>query len=363
MADLFSELKIKDVTLRNRIAVSPMCQYMAKDGMPNEWHFQNYASRAAGGAGLIVVEASAVSPEGRITPADLGIWNDEQAEAYKPIVNFIKSTGAVAGIQIAHAGRKASANRPWEGDDHLPEDHPLAWETIGPSDNAFGAHLPRAPKQMTVEDIHRVTADFVAAAKRALAAGFELLELHFAHGYLAQSFFSPLANKRTDEYGGDFEGRARFLLETFQAVREVWPQNLPLIVRLGVTDFVEGDQGMEESIELVRRFKEGGMDLIDVSMGFNTPDVSNVPWGKPGFMGEKAKQITDAVDVLTSISWSIREPKDANELIESGQTDLIMLGKAVLGDPFWPYHAAIELGRENPQDLLPPPYAAWLKRR
>ncbi|MDA8252864.1 MAG: NADH:flavin oxidoreductase/NADH oxidase, partial [Rhodospirillales bacterium] len=215
MADLFSELAIKDVRLKNRIAVSPMCQYSAVDGLANHWHLVNLGARAAGGAGLVVAEATAVSPDGRITPADVGLWNDAQAEAYRPVARFIRQQGAAAGVQLAHAGRKASANRPWEGDDHIEAGDPRAWETIAPSDNPFGANLPRVPRPMTEADIARVQADFAAAARRALAAGFDLVELHFAHGYLGQSFFSPLANRRGDRYGGSFENRIRFLVETF----------------------------------------------------------------------------------------------------------------------------------------------------
>ena len=218
MPNLFSEFSIKDVRLRNRIGVSPMCQYSAINGVANEWHRVHLGGLAKGGAGLVIAEATAVSPEGRITPGDTGLWNDAQLEVFRPIAHFIESQGAVPGLQIAHAGRKASASRPWEGDNHLPPDHPQAWETMAPSAIAMGANLWRVPRAMTCEDIVRVRGEFAAAARRALQAGFKWLELHFAHGYLGQSFFSPLANKRTDEYGGNFENRARFLLETLSAV-------------------------------------------------------------------------------------------------------------------------------------------------
>ena len=211
MSALFQPFTLKDVSLRNRIAVPPMCQYSANDGLINEWHLANYTSQARGGAGLVIVEATAVSPEGRITPGCAGIWNDQLAEAFVPVVRGIKANGAVPGIQIAHAGRKASANRPWEGDDHIPNDAANGWQTIAPSAIPFGAHLPKVPEAMTLQDIERVKADFVAAARRALAVGFEWLELHFAHGYLAQSFFSPHANQRTDAYGGSADNRSRFL--------------------------------------------------------------------------------------------------------------------------------------------------------
>ncbi|MGB3596032.1 MAG: NADH:flavin oxidoreductase/NADH oxidase, partial [Pseudomonas neustonica] len=292
MAALFQPFTLKDVTLRNRIAVPPMCQYSATDGLVNEWHVANYTGMARGGAGLVIVEATAVSPEGRITPGCTGIWNDQLADAFAPIVRGIKANGAVPGIQIAHAGRKASANRPWEGDDHIASDDPRSWQTIAPSALPFGANLPKVPEAMTLDDIARVKSDFVAAAKRALAVGFEWLELHFAHGYLAQSFFSEHANQRTDAYGGSFENRCRFLLETLAAVREVWPENLPLTIRFGVIEFDGRDeQTLNESIELTRQFKAAGMDMMSVSMGFDTPKA-NIPWA-PAFMGPIAKRVRD----------------------------------------------------------------------
>jgi 2,4-dienoyl-CoA reductase-like NADH-dependent reductase (Old Yellow Enzyme family) len=361
MSHLYQELQIQSVRLRNRIAVSPMCQYSAKDGVPNQWHLVHLGGRAIGGAGLVVAEATAVSPEGRITPGCTGLWNDEQAAAWQPITSFIEEQGAVPGIQIGHAGRKASASRPWEGDAHLPADHPDAWEPIGPSANALGAKLPRVPRAMTLDDIRRVREDFVTSTRRAAASGFKWLMLHFAHGYLAQSFFSPLANRRQDEYGGSFENRARFLLETFDAVRAVWPEQYPLSVRLGVIDFVDGEQPLEESIELLRRMKAGGLDLVDVSMGFNTPDVSRVPWAEEAFLAPVAARIRREVGIATAMSWNIRDPHKAAELIATEQLDLVMLAKAFLSDAHWPYHAAQKLGQPSPESLLPPPYAFWLK--
>lgn len=362
MPDLFSEFQLKDVRLKNRIAVSPMCQYSAIDGVPNDWHLVNLGARAVGGAGLVVAEATGVSPEGRITPGCTGLWNDAQAAAWGPSVRFIEEQGAVPGIQIAHAGRKASANRPWEGDNHLAVDDPEAWQPLGPSAVAFGANLPRVPKEMTLQEIARVREDFVAAAKRAHAVGFKWLVLHFAHGYLAQSFFSPLANQRTDEYGGSFENRARFILETLAAVRKVWPENLPLTARVGVIDYVPGEQPMEESIELVRRMKAAGLDFIDVSMGFNTPDISRVPWSEHAFLAPIARRIRDEVGIPGSTSWNISDPQKTDELIRSGQLDVAMIAKALLRDPHWPYHAAQTLGRETPENLLSVQYAHWLKR-
>jgi 2,4-dienoyl-CoA reductase-like NADH-dependent reductase (Old Yellow Enzyme family) len=361
MPSLFSEFRLKDITLKNRIAVSPMCQYSAEEGVPNTWHLVHLGARAVGGAALVIAEASAVSPEGRITPADTGIWNDAQAQAWAPIAAFVKRY-AVPGIQIAHAGRKASANRPWEGDNHMAEGEPRAWPPIAPSPVAFGGNLPRVPHEMTKEEIARVRGEFVAAAQRALAAGFEWLELHFAHGYLGQSFFSPIANKRSDEYGGSFENRARFLVETLEAVRAVWPEKYPLSARLGVSDFNDESQPLEESIELIRRFKARGLDLIDVSLGFNTPDVSTVPWG-PAFMAPIAERVRREAEIPTGVGWFVTEATQADTMVRDGQVDLVMLARAELSDPNWPYHAAQALGMAQPERTLPPQYAHWLKPR
>jgi NADPH2 dehydrogenase len=362
MSKLFSEFVIKGVSLRNRIAVSPMCQYSANDGVPNDWHLVHLGARAIGGAALVIGEATAVSPEGRITPGCTGLWNDPQAEAWAPILRFVKRHGAVPGLQLAHAGRKASANRPWEGDDHMAASDPRAWQPVGPSPVAFGATLPRVPHEMTKAEILGVQDDFVAAAQRALGAGVEWLELHFAHGYLAQSFFSPIANQRTDEYGGSFENRARFLIDTLTAVRAIWPERYPLTIRLGVSDFTRDSQPLEESIQLVKAFKQHGLDLIDVSLGFNTPDVSGVPWG-PAFMAPIARRIKDETGIAAAVGWLINEPQEAETIIATGQADLVLLAHKELDDPHFPYHAAKALGVPAPHSVLPPQYAHWLKGR
>ncbi|MVA27623.1 NADH:flavin oxidoreductase/NADH oxidase (plasmid) [Agrobacterium vitis] len=359
MSSLFTPFTLKGITLRNRIAVSPMCQYSAEDGIINDWHHVHLAGLARGGAGLVVAEATAVSPEGRITPGCAGIWSDEQIEPWKKAVHLVKAAGAVPGIQIAHAGRKASANRPWEGDDHISGSDPRGWETLAPSAIAFGANLGKVPQAMTLADIERIKADFVAAAKRALAAGFEWLELHFAHGYLGQSFFSTWSNKRTDNYGGDFDGRARFLLETLAAVRDVWPEHLPLAARFGVTEF-DGSNDLEEGIEMVRRFKAGGLDIIDVSIGFSTP-TANIPWG-PAFMGPIAQRVRREVGLPATTSWFISEPKQADALIADDFVDMVSLGRPLLANSHWPYQAALELGIDKPSWTLPAPYAHWLER-
>ncbi|WP_022666177.1 NADH:flavin oxidoreductase/NADH oxidase [Desulfospira joergensenii] len=361
MSELFTPYQLKDIKLRNRIAVPPMCQYSAENGMPNDWHLAHYTQMARGGAGLLIVEATAVSPEGRITPGCLGIWNGEQAKVHSGIVRAIRKAGAVPGIQIGHAGRKASANRPWEGDDHIKEDDPRAWETIGPSALAFGAHLPREPREMTIKDIERVKADFVSAAKRALGAGYEWLELHFAHGYLAQSFFSIHANQRKDGYGKDARGRGRFLLETLAAVREVWPENLPLTLRFGVIEFDGRDEEtLGEAIALGRKFREKGLDFMSVSMGFTTPDA-DIPWG-PAFMAPIAERVKKETGLPVASAWGFGRPDLAENAVKNGQLDLVMIGRAHLCNPHWPYQAALELGVDRPSWTLPAPYAHWLER-
>ncbi|WP_233981637.1 NADH:flavin oxidoreductase/NADH oxidase [Pectobacterium versatile] len=361
MSALFQPFKLKDITLRNRIAVPPMCTYSANDGLINEWHQVHYASLARGGAGLVIVEATAVAPEGRITPHCTGIWNDEQAQAFAKVAKSIKDAGSVPGIQIAHAGRKASANIPWEGDDHIPAGDSRGWQTIAPSAEAFGANLSKQPQEMTLEDIARVRDDFVAAARRALEAGFEWLELHFAHGYLAQSFFSAHSNKRNDQYGGSFDNRSRFLLETLAAVRDVWLQHLPLTARFGVIEFDGRDEEtLQESIELTRRFKAAGLDMLSVSIGFSTPEA-NVPWA-PAFMGPIAKQVREQADLPVSSAWGFGTPELAEQAVASGQLDLVMVGKAHLANPHWSYQAARELGIERASWTLPAPYAHWLER-
>ena len=360
MSSLFSPFSLKDVTLRNRIAVSPMCQYSAEDGVINEWHYAHLAGLARGGAGLVIAEATAVSPEGRITPGCAGLWNDRQRDAFARAVDLIKAAGAVPGIQIGHAGRKASANRPWEGDDHIPAGDPRAWGIIAPSAIPFGANLPRRPTAMTRDDIVRVQQDYVAAAERARQAGFEWLELHFAHGYLAQSFLSPHSNQRDDEYGGSFENRSRFLVETLEAVRKVWPETLPLTARLGVIEFDGRAETFEESIELAKRFAAKGLDLLDVSLGFNIPNA-DIPWG-PGFMAPLAERLRREAQIPTATSWNINEPHQADAMIRDGKVDLVMLGRSLLANPHWPYEAALALGVDKPAWVLPAPYAHWLER-
>jgi 2,4-dienoyl-CoA reductase-like NADH-dependent reductase (Old Yellow Enzyme family) len=361
MSVLFTPFKLKDVTLRNRIAVPPMCQYVAVEGRINDWHLAHYTGLARGGAGLVIVEATAVAAEGRITPGCAGLWSDAHAEGMARIAAAIKSAGAVPGIQIAHAGRKASANRPWEGDDHFAEGDPRGWDTLAPSPIAFGANLPKIPKEMTPADIARVTADFATAARRARDAGFQWLELHFAHGYLAQSFFSVHSNKRTDQYGGNAVGRGRFLLETLAAVRKEWPANLPLTARFGVIEYDGRDEEtLAEAIDLTRAFRSGGLDMLNVSVGFSTPDT-DIPWA-PAMLGPIAGRVRREADIPVASAWGIDAPALVERTVAEGQLDIVMVGRAHLADPHWPYRAALELRIERPSWVLPAPYAHWLER-
>jgi 2,4-dienoyl-CoA reductase-like NADH-dependent reductase (Old Yellow Enzyme family) len=338
---LFSPLTIRSVTLRNRIGVPPMCQYSAQNGLANDWHYIHYGSRAVGGAGLIIVEATGVAPEGRITPGCLGIWSDPHAEALARIAALIKQHGAVAGIQIGHAGRKASASFPWQGGAHLTEAEG-GWPSIAPSAIPFGANLPKVPRAMTLDDIARVRQDFVAAARRALAAGFNWLELHAAHGYLFSEFLSPLTNQRTDQYGGSFENRCRFLLETTRAVRAVWPDNLPLTVRISVVDWMPGGWDMTQSIALVKELKALGVDLMDCSSGGLVAEAK-IP-AAPGFQVPFSDGIRQATGIATATVGLITEPKPADAIIRAKQADIVLLGREMLRDAYWPVRAAKELG-------------------
>lgn len=340
MSRVFEPLTIRDVTFRNRLWVSPMCQYSSEDGMPNDWHLVHLGSRAVGGAGLVIVEATAVAPEGRISPQDSGIWSDAHAEAFQRITSFIKGQGGVAGIQIGHAGRKASTAAPWEdGVEVTPENG--GWQTIAPSAVPFAPDYPH-PQAMTKEDIARVTADFAAAARRSVAAGFEVIEIHAAHGYLLHQFLSPLSNKREDEYGGSLENRMRFVLETTRAVRAEVPDHLPLFVRISATDWVEGGWGLEQSVELSRRLKPLGVDLMDVSTGGNVPDAQ-IPVG-PNYQVPFAAAIREQADILTGAVGMITDARQAEEVLEKGEADAIIMAREFLRSPYFVFHAARELG-------------------
>ena len=338
---LFEPLNIRDVTFKNRIGVSPMCQYSSIDGFANDWHFVHLGSRAVGGAGMVMMEATAVTEEGRISPGDMGLWKDEQIEFLSRITAFIKSQGSVPGIQLAHAGRKASHSRPWEGDAQIAPDAPEGWQTIAPSAVAFqDDELP--PAEMSLAQIKSHVEAFVAATQRAVKAGYEVIEIHAAHGYLINEFLSPLSNFRTDEYGGSFENRTRFLLEIVDGVRAVIPQGMPLFTRISAIDWVEGGWQIEDSIELAKLLKAHGVDLIDSSSGGNAPDAK-ITTG-PGYQVPFAEQIRHGADIPTAAVGMITDAQQADELIRSGKSDMVLLARELLRDPYWPKHAALELG-------------------
>ena len=342
MSKLFSPLKIKEVVLKNRIVVSPMCQYSAVDGFANDWHLVHYGGRAVGGAALIIQEATAVAPEGRITPSDLGLYHDDQIEKLKNITAFIHQQGAIAGIQLAHAGRKASCAIPWKGGRQIPKGEG-GWETIGPSTIAFYKD-DQVPLYMDIARIQKVVSDFGKATERALQAGFKVLEIHAAHGYLIHQFLSPLSNTRSDDYGGCFENRIRLLMEVVEVVKGAWPDDLPLLVRISATDWVEGGWNPDEAVRLCAILRDRGVDLIDCSTGGMVPDAK-IPLG-PGFQVPFAKRIRLETGMLTSSVGLITSAQQAENILADGAADLIMIGREFLREPYFPLKSAAILEDE-----------------
>lgn len=340
---LFSPLTIREITFRNRIAVSPMCQYSSVDGFASDWHLVHLGSRAVGGAGLVMMEATAVEARGRITPGDHGIWQDGHIAMLTRIASFIKQHGAVPGIQIAHAGRKASCYVPWENNGAPIPAAAGGWQTVAPSAIPFRETDP-VPKALHQSEIRDIVDAFAHAAHRALAAGFEVLELHCAHGYLAHEFLSPLANKRTDEYGGTFQSRIRFVLELAEAVRRVWPNRFPLFVRISATDWKEGGWTPDDSVQLAKELRPRHVDLIDSSSGAMVPDAK-IP-AAPGFQVPFAERIKREANIRTGAVGMITEPHQADEIIRSEKADLVLLAREFLRDPYWPLHAAKALGHD-----------------
>lgn len=351
MSQLFQPLTLRGVTLRNRIGIPPMCQYSAEDGFANDWHLVHLGSRAVGGAGLIIMEATAVTPEGRITPHDVGLWSDAHIEALRPTANFMLAHGAMPGIQLAHAGRKAGTARPWDGGKPL-SDAAGGWDIVAPSAIPFDAGY-RTPQAMDQAQIDGLTAAFKAAAVRALAAGFQFVEIHAAHGYLLHSFHSPITNQRTDAYGGSFENRVRLTLEITREVRAAWPDDLPLAVRLSCTDWIEGGWTLEESIALARLLKAEGVDLIDCSSGGIAPGIK-VP-ATAGYQVQFAEAIRRETHLPTAAVGLITEPAHAEEIVRDGCADIVLLGRKSLRDPYFPQRAAREL-TDAPMELVPPQY-------
>jgi 2,4-dienoyl-CoA reductase-like NADH-dependent reductase (Old Yellow Enzyme family) len=339
MSSLFSPLRLRELEFRNRVFVSPMCQYSCTDGFATSWHLVHLGSRAVGGASLVIAEAAAIVPEGRISPHDLGIWSQKHGDALQPIAAFVREQGAVAGIQLAHAGRKASTARPWEGGGAVPD-----WQPVAPSALAFSEryHTPRA---LSVSEIEALPSQFALAAERALAAGFELIELHAAHGYLLHEFLSPLSNQRTDAYGGAFEARVKAPLAVVRAVRETVPKHLPLFVRISATDWAEGGWDLAQSVAFSKLLKAEGVDFIDVSSGGLAAN-QQIQLG-PGYQVPFAQTIRRDAEIATGAVGLITEPAQAEQVVASDQADAVLLARAFLRDPYWARHAALALGAES----------------
>jgi len=339
--NLFTPFTQRGVTFPNRVVVSPMCQYSSEDGFANDWHLVHLGSRAVGGAGLVLTEAIAVTPEGRISPNDLGIWKDEHVVFLKRIVDFLHTQGTRAGTQLAHAGRKASTARPWEGHAMVPPESGGWADVVAPSAIRFAPNYP-APHELSTAGVRGIARAFGDAALRSLEAGFDMVEIHAAHGYLLHEFLSPLSNHRTDEYGGSFENRIRALLEVVSAVRAVWPEDRPLWVRISATDWVPGGWNEEESVELAKALRPLGVDLMDISSGANTPDA-RIPVG-PGYQTPFAEKIRRESGMPTGAVGMITEPAQAEQIVRNGQADVVLLARELLRDPYWPLHAAEALG-------------------
>ncbi len=342
MSHLFSPLRIREIEFKNRIAVSPMCQYSSKDGFANDWHIVHLGSRAVGGAALVLTEATAVSPEGRISTADLGIWKDEHIEYLQKVTRFILQQGSVPGIQLAHAGRKASHNEPWNGDKLILESQG-GWKVVAPAGIPFSAEYA-IPEALTREGIEKVVRDFSVAAERTLKAGFRVIEIHAAHGYLIHEFLSPLSNKRTDNYGGIFENRIRLLLEIISAVRSIWPAKYPLFVRISATDWTEGGWTIEDSIALAEIMKSREVDLVDCSSGGIITGVK-IPI-VPGYQVPLADRIRNQTGIYTGAVGMILTPEQAEQIIANGQADLVIMAREFLRDPYFPLRAAFELNED-----------------
>lgn len=361
MPHLFSPYTLKGVTLRNRIAMSPMTMYRSTDGLSNDFHLMLLGSRAAGGFGLVFGEQLAITPDGRTSTGCAGIWDDAQVEGLARINRLVKDMGAVPAVQLGHTGRKGSEVKPWEGGQQLPPDHPQGWQVVGPSPVSFGGKYRYPVHELTREEIGAIHRSYARAAQRAVDAGFEWLELHFAHGYLGASFFSPLANRRRDEYGGSVENRARFHLEAIDAVRAVWPERYPLTMRLGSDDLNDAGTQFDDAVVAVGLMKARGLDLADLSLGFNTDDMREKPFAQLGFMLERAARVRREVGIPVATSWNLGLPAVADRAVREACVDVVMLGRPALSNPHWPVWAARELEHPDPFSLVPEDWAWWLR--
>ncbi|MEJ2666608.1 MAG: NADH:flavin oxidoreductase/NADH oxidase [Deinococcales bacterium] len=352
MAALFDPLVLRGLHLQNRIAVSPMCQYSSVDGFADDWHLVHLGTRAVGGAGLVITEATAVEARGRISPRDLGLWQDAHVDGLRRITRFVHEQGGAAGIQLAHAGRKASTYHPWAGAHGAVPEQDGGWQVVGPSSQPFAPDYPR-PRALRADEAAGIVAAFEAAASRALDAGFDVIEIHAAHGYLLHSFLSPLVNTRDDAYGGDFEGRTRLLCEVATAVRRVWPDDRALFTRLSATDWVDGGWTGDDTVRLARRLAELGVDLIDCSSGGLVPGAP-VPVA-PGYQVPFAARVRAEAGIPSGAVGMITQPEQAASIVAGGQADLVLLGREMLRNPYWPQKAARALGLD-PKPLFPPQY-------
>ena len=363
MPDLFSPFTLKGVTLRNRIAMSPMTQYRSTDGRMDDFHVMLMGSRAAGGFGLVFPEQIAITPDGRTGVHCAGIYDDAQIEGLSRVTRIIKDMGAVPAIQLGHTGRKGSEQRPWEGKRQIAPEHPDGWQVRGPSPIPYGGRYTFPVQELSADEIAELHRAYARAAERALAAGFEWLEMHFAHGYLGASFFSPLANQRTDEYGGSLDNRLRFHREALDAVRAVWPERLPLTMRLGSDDFNERGVRFDDAVYAVHVMKRHGLDLADLSLGMNTDAMADVPFDRAAFMVERGARVRREVGIPVGVSWNLGLPAVADRVIREELIDLVLLGRPALANPHWPVWAARELAHNDPFELLPQDWSWWLRNR
>jgi 2,4-dienoyl-CoA reductase-like NADH-dependent reductase (Old Yellow Enzyme family) len=363
MADLFSPFTLKGVTLRNRIAMSPMTMYRSIDGKMSDFHVMLMGSRAAGGFGLVFPEQIAITPNGRTSTGCAGIYDDSQIEGLSRVTAIIEDMGAVPAIQLGHTGRKGSEKKPWHGKTQLPPDDPNGWQVRAPSAIPYGGRYTYPVEALTIEEINEVHRAYASAARRALDSGFKWLEMHFAHGYLGASFFSPLANQRTDQYGGSLENRLRFHREALDAVRAVWPERLPLTMRLGSDDFNDSGIQFDDAVWAIEALKQHGLDFADISLGLNTDEMKDVPFNQVAFMVDRANRVRREAGLPVGVSWNLGIPAVADRVIRQELIDVVFLGRPALANPHWPVWAARELAHDDPFSLIPEDWSWWLRNR